>query len=92
MIQASPRAHLLALAPRTRPPSTSDADQEYSPGRLPDALNRLTASLNRAVSVEGGPCFVFPDRLTLPGPAPLSVIVSATDGQSAAQHLIRPDN
>ncbi|WP_443255656.1 GNAT family N-acetyltransferase [Streptomyces sp. 6N106] len=68
-------------------------DQEYSPGQLPGALSCLAASLDgRTVSVEGGPCFVFPDRLTIPDSAPLPIIVSTTDGQRAAQHLIRPDN
>ncbi|RCV50850.1 GNAT family N-acetyltransferase, partial [Marinitenerispora sediminis] len=33
-----------------------------------------------------------PDRLALPGPAPLPVIASTADGQSAAQDLVRPGN
>jgi GNAT acetyltransferase-like protein len=90
----SPRARLLALASGLALPSPIDGmEQEYSPGRLPDALDRLVASLDdRTVTVEGGPCFVFPDRLAVPGSAPLPIIVSTTDGQRTAQHLIRPDN
>ncbi|MFI6285299.1 GNAT family N-acetyltransferase [Streptomyces sp. NPDC051018] len=92
----SPGARLLALAPGLALPGSVDGmemEQEYSPGRLPDALHRLVASLDdRTVTVEGGPCFVFPDRLAVPDPAPLPVIASTTDGRRAAQHLIRPDN
>ncbi|NIY65383.1 hypothetical protein SMALB_3373 [Streptomyces malaysiensis] len=89
----SPRARLLALAPGLALPTTVDGmDQEYSPDQLPDALNCLAANFDRTVSVEGGPCFVFPDRLSIPDPAPLPIIISTTDGQRAAQHLIRPDN
>ncbi|MGW6459910.1 GNAT family N-acetyltransferase [Streptomyces sp. NPDC055078] len=96
----SPHARLLALAPGLALPGSIDGmepidgmEQEYSAGRLPDALHRLVASLDdRTVSVEGGPCFVFPDRLAVPDPAPLPVIPSGADGRSTAQHLIRPDN
>ncbi|GAA0534361.1 MULTISPECIES: GNAT family N-acetyltransferase [Streptomyces] len=90
----SPHARLLALSPGLAVPSSIDGmEQEYSPSRLPDALHCLVASLDdRTVSVEGGPCFVFPDRLAVPDPAPLPIIVSTADGQRTAQHLIRPDN
>ncbi|MFB7918224.1 GNAT family N-acetyltransferase [Streptomyces sp. NPDC056061] len=90
----SPRARLLALASGLAlPNSICGMEQEYSPGRLPDALHCLVASLdNRTVSVEGGPCFVFPDRLDIPVPTPLPVITSTSDGRRTAQHLIRPDN
>ncbi|GAA4095258.1 GNAT family N-acetyltransferase [Actinomadura miaoliensis] len=90
----SPRARFLALAPGLTLPGPIDGtEQEYSPGRPPHALDRLAASLGaRTVSVEGGPCFVFPDRLTVPAPDPLPIIVSTTDGRRTAQHLLRPGN
>ncbi|MEU0685922.1 GNAT family N-acetyltransferase [Streptomyces uncialis] len=90
----SPRAHLLALAPGLALPSSLDGmEQEYSPGRLPDALRCLVASFDdRTVTVEGGPCFVFPDRLAVPAAAPLPIIAATTDGRRTARRLIRPDN
>ncbi|GLV75972.1 GNAT family N-acetyltransferase [Streptomyces hygroscopicus] len=90
----SPGARLLALgsgiAHRAR---MNGWDQAYSPGRPPDGLVRLAESLDgQAVSVEGGPCFVFPPHLAAPDPAPLPLIVSTADGKIAAQELVRPDN
>jgi hypothetical protein len=88
----SPRARLLALAPGLA--LTGPMDQEYGPGQRPDALVRLAASLDdRAASIEGGPCFVFPARLTVPEPAvPLPIIVSDLQGKRGARQLIRPGN
>ncbi|MEU5160223.1 GNAT family N-acetyltransferase [Streptomyces sp. NPDC020875] len=90
----SPRVRILALAPGLpRPASLDGIKQEYGPDRVPDALQRLAAPLGgRSVSVEGGPCFVFPDRLTVPEPAPLPVITSTAEGRDAARDLVRPDN
>ncbi|MYY09363.1 GNAT family N-acetyltransferase [Streptomyces sp. SID4919] len=90
----SPHARHLALAPGLTLPSSVDGlEEKYSPGRLPEALRRLVASLHdRTVHVEGGPCFVFPDRLAVPDPTPLPLIASTTDGRRTAGHLIRPDN
>ncbi|UCM88278.1 GNAT family N-acetyltransferase [Streptomyces marincola] len=88
----SPRARLLALAPGIALPGPLDGvAQEYAPGRPPDALRSLVASLgDRAVSVEGGPSFVLPRRLAVPDPAPLPVVVSTAGGRRAARRLARP--
>ncbi len=90
----SPRARLLALAPGLELGGPVDGmDQAYRPGQRPDALHHLAASFDdRTVSIEGGPSFVFPERLTDPGPAPLPIIVSTIDGRDAARQLIRPGN
>ncbi|MEV3872000.1 GNAT family N-acetyltransferase [Streptomyces sp. NPDC049906] len=90
----SPGARLLALAPGLALPGSIDGtEQQYVPGEPPEALRRLVASLDdRRVSVEGGPSYVFPDRLTVPDPSPLPVITSTTDGLRTARRLVRPDN
>ncbi|MEU3598916.1 GNAT family N-acetyltransferase [Streptomyces sp. NPDC006798] len=90
----SPRARLLALAPGLPLPGSLDGmEQEYVPDRLPDVVRHLGTSLeDRTVSVEGGPCCVFPDRLTVPEPAPLPVIASTSEGRDTARDLVRPDN
>jgi hypothetical protein len=93
----SPRARVLAVAAGVGDPGRfGGSDQEYTPGLPPDALVRLAASLDGpAVSVEGGPCFVFPvlpERLTVPEPVPLPIVVSSPEGRQAARRLIRPGN
>ncbi|WP_405744610.1 GNAT family N-acetyltransferase [Streptomyces sp. NBC_01525] len=90
----SPRARLAALGPAlAHLDALDDTDQPYAPGLRPDPLVRLAASLgDRAVSLEGGPCFVFPTPLPDPGPAPLPVLVSSDEGRAAARELIRPGN
>lgn len=92
----SPGARLLALGSGVvAPPGVMEDElQAYGPDDPPDALLRLAASLlgDRAVSVEGGPCFVFPPQLTALAPAPLPLLVSTPEGMSVARQLVRPDN
>jgi hypothetical protein len=89
----SPRARLLALAPGTATPDPhGGGPQKYAPGEPPDVLLRLAERLGKpSTSVEGGPCFVFPGRLTAPA-APMLVIVSDGEGRQAARELVRPAN
>ncbi|MEU3709637.1 GNAT family N-acetyltransferase [Streptomyces catenulae] len=90
----SPTARLAALGPAlTHPEPLDDTGQPYAPELRPEPLVRLAASLGeRAVTLEGGPCFVFPTPLPDPGPAPLPVLVSDDAGRTAARRLVRPDN
>ncbi|MER7025207.1 MULTISPECIES: GNAT family N-acetyltransferase [Streptomyces] len=90
----SPRARLAALGPALAPPHTlGDSGGPYAPELRPEPLVRLAAALGEtAVTLEGGPCFVFPAPLPDPGPAPLPVLVSTEAGRTAAQRLIRPEN
>ncbi|MEI5103864.1 GNAT family N-acetyltransferase [Streptomyces sp. PmtG] len=91
----SPAARLLAYGPDAPRREPHDIDgQPYEPGRRPEALDRLAASLGGgAASVEGGPCWVFPPEPTAPEPAAgLPLLVSGAEGRRAARHLLRPAN
>ncbi|MFE7318383.1 GNAT family N-acetyltransferase [Streptomyces sp. NPDC057555] len=97
----SPRARLLALgpgvtAPEQLPATALDAaEQPYAPEEAPRALVRLARALGVAdpdTAIEGGPTFVFPERLPDPPPAALPVLVSDAAGRLAAQCLDRPGN
>lgn len=91
----SPGARLLALAPDTPAPDSaaSGADgQDYAPGERPDVLVRLAEALGGGAALEGGPSYVFPERLAAVRPSPLPLIVSDAAGRSAARRLVRPGN
>ncbi|MFD6431839.1 GNAT family N-acetyltransferase [Streptomyces venezuelae] len=71
------------------------AEQAYAPGEPPDVLVRIAAACTAAgdpVTVRGGPCFTFPDRLGAHFPSPLPLLLSDAEGRYAAQELTRPDN
>ncbi|MFI0772732.1 GNAT family N-acetyltransferase [Streptomyces sp. NPDC021218] len=90
----SPRARVLALGHGVQDPGpVSGPEQEYAPGDVPRVLVRLSETLGGGTdTIEGGPCFVFPQQLTAGVPAPLPVIVSDAAGREAAGRLLRPDN
>ncbi|MGA4843834.1 GNAT family N-acetyltransferase [Streptomyces sp. G45] len=89
----SPGARLLALGAGIEDPGQPDGEEApFVPGEPPAPLVRLAASLTAdgPLTVEGGPCFVFPDPLAPPAPAPLPVLVSTGQGRHAARRLARP--
>ncbi|MFD9903416.1 GNAT family N-acetyltransferase [Streptomyces sp. NPDC059063] len=90
----SPQARLLALGAGVSSRGHEDGGgPEFAPGEPPAPLVRLAASIaERPLTVEGGPCFVFPERLTASRPVPLPILVPTDEGRRAARHLVRPDN
>ncbi|MCF3119585.1 GNAT family N-acetyltransferase [Streptomyces arenae] len=75
--------------------ATGEAGQPYAPGEPPAVLVRIAAALTTAgerASVEGGPCFTFPDPLAADPPAALPLLVSDEEGREVTRSLCRPDN
>ncbi|MFG2222306.1 GNAT family N-acetyltransferase [Streptomyces sp. NPDC048644] len=93
----SPHARLLALGANTENPGHVGVEaQPYVPGEPPRVLTQLAGNIKdlgqQTVSVEGGPSYLFPERLAPRAPAPLPVIASDSAGRLAAADLVRPDN
>ncbi|MFG3256526.1 GNAT family N-acetyltransferase [Streptomyces sp. NPDC048172] len=93
----SSRASVLALGAGVPAPPRSEGSGEAeaeAPGEPPAVLLRLAAELGgaRPATVEGGPSFVFPERLAPRATAPLPLLVSDAEGRRAAGRLRRPGN
>ncbi|KAA8647763.1 hypothetical protein EYZ11_000171 [Aspergillus tanneri] len=86
-------AKFLALSPEIPfGPSQchSCIDQAYEPGTVPEALVHLSETFPG--TIEGGPCFTFPDRQLTPPSITLPIYVSDSAGKAAAREFIRPSN
>ncbi|KAA8649616.1 GNAT family N-acetyltransferase [Aspergillus tanneri] len=89
----SPSAKFLALSPEILfDPSQlhSRINQAYESGTVPQTLVHLSETFPG--TIEGGPCFTFPDRQLTPPSITLPIYVSDSAGKAAAREFIRPSN